>query len=127
MQAQYLRGLVPVPPDDPRPVALVTGGARGIGAAIAEALVHSGHSVVTVDMLGEPRADGDRLHLNADVSRPDEVARVVQECVDRFGRLDVLINNAGVLAVHAVHDTPEEIWGLFTVEGVGGVGASVTG
>lgn len=94
-------------------VALVTGGARGIGAAIAAALRQDGYRVVTVDINAlPPGVDGPRGedHLIGDVSRADDVAAAVATTVDRCGRLDVVVNNAGILDVHAVDDTPEDVW-----------------
>ncbi len=94
----------------PGRVAIVTGGARGIGAAIADCLSSDGVAVATVDLLGEPTDSDTRLHLNADVSSAAEVARAVEQVVARFGRVDVLVNNAGILEVAAVDDTSEEVW-----------------
>jgi len=83
-------------------VALVTGGSRGIGLAIARALVDRGASVV---ITGRDRSDLDRaqhelgtkaLGVAADVRDPADVERAVDQAVERFGGLDVLVNNAGV-------------------------------
>jgi NAD(P)-dependent dehydrogenase (short-subunit alcohol dehydrogenase family) len=99
-------------------VAFVTGGARGIGAAIAAALRTDGYHVVTMDLNDVPRGrdgpdggvpDGD-IHFVGDVSRADDVAAAVAATVDRYGRLDVVVNNAGIIDVHAVDDTPEDVW-----------------
>jgi glucose 1-dehydrogenase len=89
-------------------VALVTGGAQGIGLACAEALASEGAAVLVTDVneaaggkgLERLRAQGARAeYLHCDVSRKDEVDGAVALCVERFGRLDILVANAGV--VHA--------------------------
>ncbi len=86
-------------------VAIVTGGAVGLGQACAELLAKEGASVVLTDV---NRAEGERtaqdirdrggnaLFLEHDVSQEDDWRRVMQECRDRHGRVDVLVNNAGV-------------------------------
>jgi NADP-dependent 3-hydroxy acid dehydrogenase YdfG len=77
-------------------VALVTGASRGVGAAVARALAAEGVS------LGLASRSGDDLGLEgvvagpADVRRPADMERIVGETVDRFGRLDILVANAGV-------------------------------
>lgn len=82
-------------------VALVTGGARGIGAGIVRCLAAEGAYVAIVDLDGEEAvksaaAYGDRAFgLAADVSQQDDTARATEQVVARFGRLDVLVNNAG--------------------------------
>src|SRR2546421_569802 len=91
-------------PDLNSRVALVTGGGRGIGRAIAEALAEAGASVAALDLV-EPtdtvaavQAQGrDAIALAADVSRRADVERAVGRATERFGRVDVLVNNAGVL------------------------------
>jgi NAD(P)-dependent dehydrogenase (short-subunit alcohol dehydrogenase family) len=83
-------------------VAVVTGGASGIGRATAELFVREGARVVIADIqdaAGEAVAAGnpDSLHyIHADVSVEHDVARAVATAVDRFGRLDVMFNNAGI-------------------------------
>jgi NAD(P)-dependent dehydrogenase (short-subunit alcohol dehydrogenase family) len=67
--------------------ALVTGGASGIGAGIAEALDAAGADVVV--------ADRERSPIRVDLTRPGDAERMIAEAVDRLGGLDVLVNNAG--------------------------------
>ncbi len=87
-------------------VALVTGGGRGIGRAIALRLAQEGARLVVNDLLenedsretlGQLREVGGEAHfIQADVSRVAEVTRLVEEAAERFGRLDILVNNAGI-------------------------------
>ena len=102
-------------------VALVTGGARGIGLSIAQALVREGASVficgrnpVTLKMaLGHLHALRDENVADgavADVRQYEECRRVVQEAVTRFGRLDILVNNAGVGIFKPIDQLTVEEW-----------------
>ena len=85
-----------------RKVALVTGGSRGIGYAIAESFTAQGATaVITGRNPGDldqarQRLGGQTLAIEADVRDPEQVNRAVQQTVDRFGGLDILVNNAGV-------------------------------
>ena len=81
--------------------ALVTGAARGIGLAITERLLRDGCRVALLDRDGEVEAVAKRLGagtvaLVADVTRTDDVDRSVQRVVATWGRLDVVVNNAGI-------------------------------
>jgi NAD(P)-dependent dehydrogenase (short-subunit alcohol dehydrogenase family) len=100
-------------PAPTRQVAIVTGGARGIGAAVVDALAAAGMAVASFDISdpAEPsRGDDGRAHLTVDVSRAAQTQAAVAAVAARFGRIDVLVNNAGILDCHAVHDTPEDTW-----------------
>jgi ketoreductase RED2 len=85
-----------------QPVALVTGSAAGIGAAIAGRLAKEGYRVVVNSVrsteAGQKLADSlpDAIYLRADVSDPEQANGLIKDTVDRLGRLDVLVNNAGV-------------------------------
>jgi NAD(P)-dependent dehydrogenase (short-subunit alcohol dehydrogenase family) len=80
-------------------VALVTGGGRGVGRGIAERFLEAGADVVICGRkppVAPPAAGGrEALFVEADVREPEQVEHLVGACADRFGRLDVLVNNAG--------------------------------
>ena len=101
-------------------VAVVTGSSRGIGYAIAEALVQAGASVTVsarhaeevsaaaarLEVLGTARV----LGVPCDVRRPDAVAELIRRTVAELGGLDILVNNAGVGYFGPVADLPVERW-----------------
>ncbi len=98
-------------------VAIVTGGNSGIGKAIALGLAKAGARVV-IDYIAHPEAtdalereilalDDQSIGFEADVSRPDELQKLVDVAVAKFGRLDVMVNNAGVETRTSVLDTTE--------------------
>jgi NAD(P)-dependent dehydrogenase (short-subunit alcohol dehydrogenase family) len=76
-------------------VAIVTGASRGIGEAIAKTFVESGASCVVVSRKIEKQSS-DRLHaIAAHTGKEEDCVRVVKEAIERFGKVDVLVNNAG--------------------------------
>ena len=77
-------------------VALVTGASRGVGAAVARALAREGASLGLVSRSGDSLGIEDAVAGPADVRSPADVERIVAETVDRFGRLDIVVANAGV-------------------------------
>jgi NAD(P)-dependent dehydrogenase (short-subunit alcohol dehydrogenase family) len=97
-------------------VALVTGAAQGIGAAIANGLAAEGARVVVADLRGAGEAAAryrDGVGVTADVADEDDVQRLVDETLERCGRLDVLVNNAGLyasLAMRPFTEIPLEEW-----------------
>ncbi len=86
------------------PVALITGGSRGIGAAIAMDLAKNGYKVVVNHRASAPQADdvvasivaagGDAMAIKADVTNPDDIAAMVDEINRQWGGVDVLVHNA---------------------------------
>jgi NAD(P)-dependent dehydrogenase (short-subunit alcohol dehydrogenase family) len=100
-------------------VALVTGAAAGIGQATAERLASEGASVACVDLAAEGleatvkrcEAHGAAaLALRCDVADPAQVEAAVAGCVVRFGRLDALVNVAGILSLDHTHELSLERW-----------------
>lgn len=99
-------------------VAIVTGGNSGIGKAIALGLAKAGANIV-IDYIADPQATealereivalGDKaIGVDADVSRIDDLQKLVGAAVSAFGRLDVMVNNAGVETRTSVLDTSEQ-------------------
>ena len=102
-------------------IALVTGGARGIGRAIALRFAREGADVAVADMnvegarsvAGEIEAAGRRaLAIGVDVRELAQIRNMVGQAVGTFGRIDVLANNAGVVRVERLLDVTEEHWDL---------------
>lgn len=81
--------------DTPRRVVLVTGGTRGLGAVIATAFAREGATVAVCGRTAPEASTDAPAFLPVDVRDPDAVREMVIEVADRFGRLDVVVNNAG--------------------------------
>jgi len=100
-------------------VALVTGGAQGIGKAVALLLARNGADVVVSDVNLEKAEETSRevealgrqaMAIRVDVSRLDDVEGMVQTLLDRFGKIDILINNAGIARDKLILRMTEEDW-----------------
>ena len=99
-------------------VVLVTGGNRGIGRAVAQQFAARGAIVVVQFRVNRQAADatlaalpaGGHLALPADIADPDQVRALVGRVIDKLGRIDVLVNNAGIYERHPVLETGYADW-----------------
>jgi NAD(P)-dependent dehydrogenase (short-subunit alcohol dehydrogenase family) len=80
----------------PKKVAIVTGASRGIGAGLTSAFRAAGYSVVATAVSIPPSEDPDVLTVSGDLTDPGTAEQVVTQALARFGRIDSLINNAGI-------------------------------
>jgi glucose 1-dehydrogenase len=111
---------------------VVTGASSGIGRAIALRFADEGARVVVGDVVREPREGGETteallgdrgFHVDADVSRADDVDRLVGAAVEQYGRLDVMVCNAGIAGRHSksLLGTTEEDWDAIMAVNLRGV------
>ncbi|MFI6095542.1 SDR family NAD(P)-dependent oxidoreductase [Lentzea sp. NPDC051213] len=95
-------------------VAVVTGASQGIGAALVPAYRKLGYSVVAVSRSIEDSGDPEVLAIRADLAVPGEGARVVREALARFGRVDSLVNNAGIFVAKPFTEYTDEDFAAVT-------------
>ena len=93
-------------------VAIVTGGSRGIGGAIADEMVRRGAAVASFDLSAPAEARDGVWDLEVDVADADAVRAATAEVVARHGRLDALFNNAGIQRAAPTHMMDPEVWDL---------------
>jgi 2-deoxy-D-gluconate 3-dehydrogenase len=100
-------------------VAVVTGGAKGIGEAYSTGLANEGASVVIADIdqeagerivQGINRSGGKAVFVHTDVSLKKDAEKMVAETVKTYNRIDILVNNAGILFIAPIEETTEEMW-----------------
>ncbi len=77
-------------------VAIITGASQGIGAGLTSAYRELGYIVIATALSVEPPADAGIVTVAGDIADPDTAQRVVSEAIERYGRIDTLINNAGI-------------------------------
>ncbi|KIL53045.1 SDR family oxidoreductase [Jeotgalibacillus campisalis] len=99
--------------------ALITGGGRGLGAQIAEGFAEAGANIAVCSRKLEAcqevadsleKLGVKTLAMQCDISNPDDVARVVKQTVQHFGRIDILVNNSGATWGAPAEDMPLEAW-----------------
>ena len=98
------------------PVAVVTGGARGIGLAIGNWFLAHDYRVALIDIDAETLSQTAKtlnnservLSIHSDVSKPDQVQAAVEQIEKKFGRIDALVNNAGVAVFKPIGETTFE-------------------
>jgi meso-butanediol dehydrogenase/(S,S)-butanediol dehydrogenase/diacetyl reductase len=100
-------------------VALVTGGGRGLGQGIVKRLAEAGADIAVVDIIyenaqkvaEEVKKMGRRaIAIKTDVTKWDQVQNMVMQTVEELGRLDIAVNNAGVISIKPVEELTEEDW-----------------
>ncbi len=100
-------------------VAIVTGAVQGIGLGVALSMARAGANIVVADMaqdglapaVAEIEATGvQALGVQTDVTQAPSIDRLVHETLDRFGTIDVLVNNAGVVVIKSIADQSEADW-----------------
>ena len=99
-------------------VAVITGGTDGIGKAIAITFAKEGAKIVMVgrdekkgqNALEEVRRFGEATYFKGDVADSSQIRRMVDEAIQRYGKIDILVNNAAVCPPGSVVTTSEETW-----------------
>ena len=102
-------------------VALVTGAVRGIGAAACAALADAGATVIASDIHAEGTVPGATAYHRLDVTSPAQWAAVIAAIEATHGRLDVLVNNAGLQLTTSIADTTDDAWRKLMAVNVDGV------
>ncbi|MGW2524855.1 SDR family NAD(P)-dependent oxidoreductase [Streptomyces sp. NPDC001617] len=95
-------------------VAIVTGASQGIGAALVEGYRKLGHAVVATSRTIAPVDDADVLTVQGDIADPATAEHVVTAAVERFGRIDTVVNNAGVFVAKPFTDYTTEDYAAVT-------------
>jgi NAD(P)-dependent dehydrogenase (short-subunit alcohol dehydrogenase family) len=99
-------------------IALVTGSAKGIGKAVAKLYAEKGADIIMVDMDESVKAAAEEiiklgrkaLPLVYDVTKTENISKIVSESLNKFGRIDILVNSAGVALVDDAEKITEEMW-----------------
>ncbi|WP_316782213.1 SDR family NAD(P)-dependent oxidoreductase [Streptomyces sasae] len=94
--------------------AIITGASQGIGAALVEGYRKLGHAVVATSRTIAPADDADILTVQGDIADPATAERVVAAAVERFGRIDTVVNNAGIFVAKPFTDYTAEDYAAVT-------------
>jgi NAD(P)-dependent dehydrogenase (short-subunit alcohol dehydrogenase family) len=95
-------------------VAVITGGSRGIGAGLVAGYRDRGWAVVATARKIEPSGDPGLLTVSADITEPGSAGRIIGGALDRFGRIDTLVNNAGVFVSKPFTEYTADDYALIT-------------
>src|SRR5260370_12606212 len=101
-------------------VAVITGSSQGFGAALVKAYRDRNYRVIAISRSIKPSKDSDILTIAGDVADPKTADRIVQEGLARFGRIDTLINNAGIFIAKPLVDYTEEDYASILATNLGG-------
>jgi NAD(P)-dependent dehydrogenase (short-subunit alcohol dehydrogenase family) len=101
-------------------VAIVTGASQGIGSALVNAFRDRNYRVVANSRKIKPSSDPDILSVSGDIADPKTSQRIVSEALERFGRIDTLVNNAGIFVARPFTDYTEEDYHVVLAINLGG-------
>jgi NAD(P)-dependent dehydrogenase (short-subunit alcohol dehydrogenase family) len=108
------------PSPEPQRVAIVTGASQGIGAGISAAFVRAGYAVVATSRSIHPSGEPDVITVPGDIAEAETAQRVVEQALDRFGRIDTLINNAGIFIGKPFTDYTPDDYAVMTAVNLAG-------
>jgi NAD(P)-dependent dehydrogenase (short-subunit alcohol dehydrogenase family) len=107
-------------PPGPRKVAIITGASQGIGAGLVAGFRASGYAVVGTSRSIRPSDESGYLTVQGDISEAKTAERVAEQALDRFGRIDSLINNAGLFIGQPFTDYSPDDYAAITAVNLGG-------
>ena len=107
-------------PPGPRKVAIITGASQGIGAGLVAGFRASGYAVVGTSRSIRPSDESDYLTVQGDISEAKTAERVAEQALDRFGRIDTLINDAGIFSSKHFTDYSPDDYAAITAVNLGG-------
>jgi NAD(P)-dependent dehydrogenase (short-subunit alcohol dehydrogenase family) len=105
-------------------VAIVTGASSGLGKAIAEMYLKEGAKVVFSDVNSYPNENElkkNAIFIKADISKKEEIKNLIDATVKKFGKLDIIVNNAGIGLVGEIATMPDEVWDKVIAVNLSGV------